>query len=124
VTVPAEPGPVPAERRLEGARTLMEGHDHLPAPVRDSSLLYLAVGSLNKDTRGMALDGEVMAVVSGRWALSAYLDFWSLFGSTTWIERVEEIDELIPPGRGRPAPGGTPHSPADGAARLGSRRDR
>ncbi len=97
ITVTPERGPIPAQRRLEVARTLRVGHDHLPAPVRDSSLLYLAVGSLNKDTRGMALDGEVMALVAGRWALSAYLDFWSLFGSTTWIERVEEIDELIPP---------------------------
>lgn len=100
VTVTPEAGPIPAQRRLEVARTLMEGHRHLPAPVRDSSLLYLAVGSPNKDTRGMALDGEAVALVSGAWALSAYLDFWSLFGSTTWIERGEEIDELTrPPGR-------------------------
>src|SRR5690606_1241242 len=43
-TVTPERGPIPAQRRLEVARTLMEGHDHLPAPVRDSSLLYLAAG--------------------------------------------------------------------------------
>ena len=26
----------------------------------------------------------------------AWLDFWSLFGSTTWIERLEELTELLP----------------------------
>ncbi len=97
VTVTPEPGVIPAQRRLEVVRTLMEGHDQLPAPVRDHSVLYLAMGSLDRDTRGLALDGEALALVSGRWALSAYLDFWSLFGSTTWIERLEQIDDLLPP---------------------------
>jgi hypothetical protein len=96
-TVTPERGPIPDQRRMEVPRILMEGYDELPAPVRDSSVLYLAVGSSSKEPRGMALDGEAVALVSGRWALSAYLDFWSLFGSTTWIERVEQFEELIGP---------------------------
>jgi hypothetical protein len=95
VTVTPERGPIPGQRRMEVPRTLMEGYDQLPAPVRDSSLLYLVLGSAGKAPRGTARDGEAVALVSGRWALSAYLDFWSLFGSTTWIERVEQLDELI-----------------------------
>ena len=87
VTVTPEHRPIPSQGRLAVARRLFAGYAALPAALRDSSLLYFMVGSLNKDTRGMALDGEAIAVVSGEWSLVAWLDFWSLFGSTTWIER-------------------------------------
>ena len=96
ITVTPESRPIPAQGRLAVTRRLFAGYAALPAALRDSSLLYFIVGSLNKDTRGMALDGESIAVVSGEWSLVAWLDFWSLFGSTTWIERLEELTELLP----------------------------
>ena len=96
VTVTPEARPIPSQGRLAVTRRLFAGYAALPAALRDSSLLYFIAGSLNKDTRGMALDGEAIAVVSGEWSLVAWLDFWSLFGSTTWIERLEEIEALLP----------------------------
>jgi hypothetical protein len=95
-TLAPEAGPIQAQGRLEAARELMRGWAGVPLAVRDSALLYLAVGTPYKDLRGLARNGEVIAVVSGPWSLLAYLDFWSLLGSTTWIERVEDVEELIP----------------------------
>ncbi|HSE27634.1 MAG TPA: hypothetical protein VLA95_05350 [Gemmatimonadales bacterium] len=96
VTAAPEPGPIPAQRRAEVTRQLLAGYDGMPAAVRDSTLLYFALGTTAKDTRSLAHDGGVIALVSGRWSLAAWLDFWLLFGSTTWVERVEELEGLIP----------------------------
>ena len=69
----------------------------LPAPVREKAVLYMTVGSLNKDARGMMTDGEVLQVTAGAWAMWAVADMWILTGSTTWIESQEELDQLLPP---------------------------
>jgi hypothetical protein len=69
----------------------------LPAPVREKAVLYMTVGSLNKDARGMMTDGEVMQVTAGAWAMWAVADMWILTGSTTWIDSQEELDKLLPP---------------------------
>jgi hypothetical protein len=76
---------------------LVAAQGDLPADMRERSIYYLTVGSLNKDTRGQVLDGEVLYVVSGEWSLVAYTDFAALLGSTTWIESQEQLDELLPP---------------------------
>jgi len=60
-------------------------------------MIYLTVGSLNKDTRGQVLDGEALYVLSGEWSLAAYTDFAALLGSTTWIVSQEELDSPLPP---------------------------
>ncbi len=69
----------------------------LPEPVREKSIMYMTVGSLNKDARGMMTDGEVLQVTAGPWAIWAVADMWILTGSTTWIESQEELDRLVPP---------------------------
>ena len=69
----------------------------LPEPVREKAILYMTVGSLNKDARGMMTDGEVLQVTAGAWAMWAVADMWMLTGSTTWIESQEELDRLLPP---------------------------
>ncbi len=97
VTSSPERGPIPAQRRFGVAGRVMAGFDELPAALQDTTLLYLILGTTAKDTASLVQDGGAVTVVSGRWSLSAWLDFWALFGSTTWIERVEEVDELIPP---------------------------
>ncbi len=79
------------------ARRLVEAQRTLPPDVQERSVYYLTVGSLNKDTRGQVLDGEVLYVVSGAWSLAAYTDFAALLGSTTWIESQEQLDQLLPP---------------------------
>ena len=62
-----------------------------PSPV-----LYFLTGSVNKNVRSMALDGEVLAAVAGPWALHAYLDFMLLSGGVAWLRDVEEVEALLP----------------------------
>ena len=69
----------------------------LPEPMREKAILYMTVGSLNKDARGMMTDGEVLQVTAGAWAMWAVADMWILTGSTTWIDSQEELDRLLPP---------------------------
>jgi hypothetical protein len=71
----------------------------LPEPLRQKTVMYMTVGSLNKDARGMMTDGEVLQVTAGPWAIWAVADMWMLTGSTTWIESQEELDRLLPPYR-------------------------
>ena len=59
--------------------------------------MYMTVGSLNKDARGMMTDGEVLQVTAGPWAMWAVADMWALTGNTTWIDSQEELDRLLPP---------------------------
>jgi hypothetical protein len=69
----------------------------LPEPLRRRTVMYMTVGSLNKDARGMMTDGEVLQVTAGAWAVWAVADMWMLTGSTTWIETQEDLDRLLPP---------------------------
>jgi len=63
---------------------------------RERALWYLTVGSQNQNMRSMALDGEVLVIVSGLDAQAALADFVLLAGLTTWIESVEELDKYLP----------------------------
>jgi hypothetical protein len=42
------------------------------------------------------MDAEVSVVVAGQDALIAYLDFFGILARTTWIETVDQVDELLP----------------------------
>jgi hypothetical protein len=75
----------------------LEAWRGLPEDVAARSVLYMTVGSLNKDARGMMTDGEVLQVTAGAWAMWAVSDMWMLAGSTTWLETHEELDRLLPP---------------------------
>jgi phosphatidylserine/phosphatidylglycerophosphate/cardiolipin synthase-like enzyme len=75
----------------------LDAFRELPEDVRKRAVLYMTVGSLNKDSRGMMTDGEVMQVTAGPWAIWAISDMWMLMGSTTWLESQEELDRLLPP---------------------------
>ena len=61
----------------------------LPEPVREKAILYMTVGSLNEDARGMMTDGEVLQVTAGAWAMWVVAAMWILAGSTTSIETQE-----------------------------------
>ena len=69
----------------------------LDPALRAKTVMYMTVGSLNKDARGMMTDGEVLQLTAGPWAMWALADMWALTGSTTWIESQEELDRLLPP---------------------------
>jgi hypothetical protein len=69
----------------------------LPRELQEHAPAYLMVGSLNKNVRSMALDGEVTGVVSGPRALEGYLDFLLLSGSVAWLEAPEDLDPHHPP---------------------------
>jgi hypothetical protein len=75
---------------------MLAAYDSLPRELRDRSILYMTVGSLNKDARGMLLDGEVLSVTSGAWSISTYFDFFLLLGSVTWLESQEQFESLWP----------------------------
>ncbi len=75
----------------------LEAFRDLPADVRERAVLYMTVGSLNKDARGMMTDGESLQVTAGPWAIWAISDMWMLTGSTTWLESQDELDRLLPP---------------------------
>jgi hypothetical protein len=75
----------------------LDAFRELPEEVRRRAVLYMTVGSLNKDARGMMTDGEVLQVTAGPWAIWAISDMWMLTGATTWLESQEELDRLMPP---------------------------
>jgi len=68
----------------------------LPEAELSRYVLYLAVGSHNQNTRSLALDGEV-AVVAAKWrAVAGLMDFVTITGLCTWVESVEQLEELFP----------------------------
>jgi hypothetical protein len=87
---PSGPGWQSDLLRSEFERMTSEGS--LGSPV-----LYYLSGSINKNVRSMALDGEVMAAVAGPWALQGYLDFLLLSGGVSWVRSPDEVAALIPP---------------------------
>jgi len=66
-----------------------------PPPGAREALYYLTVGSKNQDFRSAFLDGETAYVVAGPWALTYYPDFLFLMANTEWIEKQEELEDLI-----------------------------
>jgi hypothetical protein len=66
-----------------------------PPPGAEDAVYFLMVGSKNQDHRGAILDGENSYVVHGPWSLVYLADFMGLMANTTWIERQEQLDELI-----------------------------
>ena len=67
---------------------------------REKSVFYLAVGSFNQNYRSMLMDGEVLFLVSDHDALMAFLDFVSMIYLVTWVESVEELEEVLPSAEG------------------------
>ncbi len=66
-----------------------------PPPGARDALYFLTVGSKNQDFRSAFLDGETAYVVAGPWALVYYPDFLYLMANTEWIEKQEELEDLI-----------------------------
>jgi hypothetical protein len=77
---------------LEAATRAMHGI------VREAGApeLHLVVGSVNRNVRSMALDGEAMALVTAEGAGVAVLDFLLLTGAVRWVEEPSGLDAFIP----------------------------
>lgn len=87
---------MPGQARAHTAMALERAFAELAPAARDSAILFLTVGSQNKDTRGLFLDGEMNFVVSGAWALQAYTEMFYFFGMTTWVDTQEQFRSLFP----------------------------
>jgi len=86
-----------ADRTVDPPEVLRREHRRLlEAGVVASPVLYFLTGSINKNVRSMALDGEVLAAVAGPWALDSYLDFVLLSGGVSWLGGIEDLEELLP----------------------------
>lgn len=93
---PADGAGLAAETAWLGSE-LAQVHRRLPEDTQARSVYYLTVGSMNMDTRGHVLDGEVLYVLSGDSSLVAYTDFAALVGCTTWLDSQAQLDSLLPP---------------------------
>ena len=84
-------------RMSENAQELASAWDAALTPYEDErTIFYLTVGSHNMDYRGKIMDGETTYIVSDVHSMHAYLDFVNILGVTTWVETVEELNELLP----------------------------
>jgi hypothetical protein len=73
-----------------------EWYHSLTPEQHENMIFYLTVGSHNQDYRSKIQDGEVIYVVSHLDSMIAYLDFIGLMGRTTWVDTIEEMEELLP----------------------------
>jgi len=88
--------PLVEDPRVAAERPLLEACHELPADLPDDAIPYFPVGSLNKDWRGAALDGEALAVISGPWALIGWIDFLYIGSRTVWLDDLETFETLLP----------------------------
>ncbi len=85
------------QKLAESAIPLLKAwHDNQTYEERERSVFYLAVGSFNQNYRSMLMDGEVLFLVSDYHALMAFMDFAALMYMVTWIDSLEELEELLP----------------------------
>jgi hypothetical protein len=78
-------------------RAVIRARSEILTPEEVASFVqYLQVGSSNMNDRSMLLDGEVALTVAGLGAQSGVVDFALVCGLSTWVERQEEIDALLP----------------------------
>ena len=89
------------EELEEAASMLIDSYwDALPEDEKQQVMYYLMVGSQNQDYRGMIMDGEVAAVVSGEYSLVGLIDLFFMTGLTTWVDDIRKLDDLLPPESG------------------------
>jgi hypothetical protein len=46
------------------------------------------------------MDGEVAALISGYYSLIGVIDLFFMSATTTWVDSIEGLDELLPPESG------------------------
>jgi len=95
---PSQSGPLIRQHRMVNSTRIPRLVEALSAEhAVGEPVLYFLTGSMNKNVRSMALDGEAMAVVAGPWAMQPYLEFAVLSGTVRWIDRLEDLEARKPP---------------------------
>lgn len=79
-----------------GRRLITARNASLAAADIARFIQYLQVGSANMNDRSLLLDGEVALTVAGLGAQSGLVDFAIVCGLSTWVERQDQIDALLP----------------------------
>lgn len=85
-----------AEQREKTQTIVEEWYSSLTSEQYEKMIFYLTVGSHNQDYRSKIQDGEVTYVVSHLNSLISYIDFIGLMGRTTWVDSIEQLEELMP----------------------------
>jgi hypothetical protein len=89
------------EEAEEAADKLLSSYwNSLTEKEKRRVIYYLSIGSQNQDYRGTIMDGEVAAVISGYYSLIGVIDLFFMSATTTWVDNLEELDELLPPESG------------------------
>ncbi len=91
---------IPEEAEEATVKLLSSYWNSLTQEEKRRVMYYLTLGSQNQDYRGTIMDGEVAAVVSGYYSLVALVDLFFMSAMTTWVDNVDELDELLPPESG------------------------
>ena len=79
------------------ADQMMRGYEaSIPEAERKRVSFYFAEGSQNMDDRGLMSDGEAMLIVSGPQASAGLADVFYMMARTTWIDRPDELEVLLP----------------------------
>jgi hypothetical protein len=91
---------VPEELNEAVNKLLGSYWDSLREDEKRRVMYYLTVGSQNQCYRGIIMDGEVAVVVSGYHSLVALVDMFTVASLTTWVDDVQQLDELLPPESG------------------------
>jgi hypothetical protein len=73
----------------------------LTPEVAERVMFYLTIGSQNQNYRSAIMDGEVTVLIANLHAMNAYLDFATIMMRTTWVDTLEELEELLPHYSGR-----------------------
>ena len=63
---------------------------------RKQAIFYLTAGSMNQNYRSQIMDGEVLFIISDVDAMIAFLDVVAMMSMVTWVESVEELEEILP----------------------------
>jgi len=77
-------------------RELEKVSQEAPPEIVAEAAGFLTVGSQNMDYRGMLMDGEVLYISAGRGMMPALLDLVMIAGIATWVDDLDELEELIP----------------------------
>jgi len=89
------------EEMVEAVDALLSSYwNSLTEEEKRRVMYYLSIGSQNQDYRGTIMDGEVAAVVSGYHSLMGVIDLFFMSATTTWVDNLEGLDELLPPESG------------------------
>jgi len=91
---------VPEEAEEAAVKLLTSYWNSLTEEEKRRVMYYLSIGSQNQDYRGTIMDGEVAALISGYYSLIGVIDLFFMSATTTWVDNLEELDELLPPESG------------------------